>query len=154
MFRDADKARREAEGPRPRTQRPPTPSTSAAGLHPWWSGGGGGIYECDAAAPATNTRELQDRPRHQLQRQSRLMFSFVNLYTIKFIKASTAFSDGAVGRMRHLGTRPAPCGRAAPQPPTRCEDRLPSTAQKKTGSRGKDEAGFQWPPNSLIGCQN
>ena len=42
--------------------------------------------------------------------------------------------------MRHLGTRPAPCGRAAPQPPTRCEDRLPSTAQKKTGSRGEDDA--------------
>ena len=68
------------------------------------------------------------------------MFSFVNLYTIKFIKASTAFSDGAVGRMRHLGTRPAPCGQAAPQPPTRCEDRLPSTAPKKTGSRGEDYA--------------
>ena len=48
--------------------------------------------------------------------------------------------DGAVGRMRHLGTRPAPCGRAAPQPPTICEDRLPSTAQKKTGSRGEDDA--------------
>ena len=42
--------------------------------------------------------------------------------------------------MRHLGTRPAPCGRAAPQPPTICEDRLPSTAQKKTGSRGEDDA--------------
>ena len=41
---------------------------------------------------------------------------------------------------RHLGTRPAPCGRAAPQPPTICEDRLPSTAQKKTGSRGEDDA--------------
>ena len=44
--------------------------------------------------------------------------------------------------MRHLGTRPASCGRAAPQPPTRCEDRLPSTAQaqKKTDSRGEDDA--------------
>ena len=41
---------------------------------------------------------------------------------------------------RHLGTRPAPCGRAAPQPQTRCEDRQPSTAQKKTGSRGEDDA--------------
>ena len=41
---------------------------------------------------------------------------------------------------RHLGTRPAPCGRAAPQPPTRCEDKFPSTAQKKTGSRGEDDA--------------
>ena len=40
----------------------------------------------------------------------------------------------------NLGTSPAPCGRAAPQPPTRCEDRLPSTPQENTGSRGEDDA--------------
>ena len=54
------------------------------------------------------------------------------------------FSDGAVGRIGHLQTRPAPCGQAAPQPPARCEDRHPpekaEAAQKKTGSRGEDDA--------------
>ena len=45
---------------------------------------------------------------------------------------------------RHLLIRPAPCGQADPQPPTRCEDRHPPekgvAAQKKTGSRGEDNA--------------
>merc|ERR1719341_1681533 len=46
--------------------------------------------------------------------------------------------------MRHLQTRPAPRGLADPQPPVRCEDRHPPekavAAQKKTGSRGEDDA--------------
>ena len=99
------------------------------------------LYECDAAAPANNTRQSQVGPRSQLHLQSRLKLSFVNLYiAIKFYTHRRTFSDGAVGRMRHLGTRPAPCGRAAPQPPTRCEDRPSSTAHEKTSSRGEDDA--------------
>ena len=54
------------------------------------------------------------------------------------------FSDGAVGRMRHLQTRPAPRGQEDPQPPARCEDRHPpekaAAAQKKTGSGGENDA--------------
>ena len=54
------------------------------------------------------------------------------------------FSDGAVGRIGHLQTRPAPSGQADPQPPARCEDRHPPekavAAQKETGSRGADDA--------------
>ena len=63
------------------------------------------------------------------------------------IKVSThdrTFSDGAVGRMRHLQTRPAPRGQEDPQPPARCEDRHPpekaAAAQKKTGSGGENDA--------------
>ena len=45
---------------------------------------------------------------------------------------------------RHLLTRPAPHGQADPQPLARCEDRHPPekavAAQKKTGSRGEDDA--------------
>ena len=54
------------------------------------------------------------------------------------------FSDGAVGRMRHLQTRPAPHGQEDPQPPARCEDRHPPekavAAQKKTDSGGENDA--------------
>ena len=45
------------------------------------------------------------------------------IQTIKISKASSTFSDGAVGRMMILQTRPAPLGQTAPQPPARCEAR-------------------------------
>ena len=56
------------------------------------------------------------------------------------------FSDGAVGRMRHLQTTlgPVPGGQEDPQLAARCEDRHPpdkaAAVQKKTGSRGEDDA--------------
>ena len=89
----------------------------------------------------SKARLVKQSPTYYIFDIVKSFFQSINIIKLSSGKNETLVSwtikDGAVGRIGHLQTRPAPSGQADPQPPARCEDRHPPekavAAQKKTG---------------------